>query len=856
MVAFSWLHLTDLHLGMDDKRGLWYDVQDSFFNDLRVLLETQRILGDEPLDLVLFTGDFVYSGKSAQFEQVNKVLERLRAELEQMGYDKLPKLLAVPGNHDLVRPPKSTEDNPNMVLDALLHLWDNNDCAHVQSAFWSKPESPQRRIVNEAFKNYLEWRQGDTPLPQPKIQEGILPGDFSTTITKKDEEGNEVKLGIVGLNSAFLQLVGGNREGKLALDRGQFNQACGGDGSYWAKEHNACLLLTHHPPNWLTDTAKEHLDGSIHRLAERFALHIFGHMHSSNLTRLVGSNGHFRNRLQGCSLLGLNEWEWGKESEEGESQQRSHGYSIGQLKIDESQLKNDNGTARLRIWPREAPEDKDWVMFPALNHPGIDPQGRATISVPIATKLLPPQLIEPSPNGEASEHSTDQVEDGSEDPNKFKDIDPTIDPILLPRLDALQRNLCRIPVWLAADLETLEVRPRSRKEWERSNLADKVDEHLQALDRLFELLNREDPIDDETIREVWQEYAKISHASRDLFGEYLDPIGGLSIREEAPTREIADMHDVAGEFVRVCATKYVKSTWLDFFAVPARQEAFNKAIARVVRLRFPKWTIWSLPLAAHEVGHVVIEENLADFIDEQARKWSREPDDVNEVLADFFATHMIGPAYVCAAISLRLDPSAASDNGRLTDDERAKAMLTVLKKQMKSPITLKLANNGASDDVDEPSNSGISIIDLLSGQWENMRLRATSLEEPAGREVGDLAKEASRNVRWSLRTSGRYLEVSVGGLANAETWAQAWSNELEELRDGSQELSVPKVEPGSTLRDALNAAWLCRLQRKPDEINLIASAAEELCKRIIEGRKDPPGHRSEQSDPALGPHTQ
>src|SRR5688572_15325653 len=108
MTIFNWLHLTDLHLGMNDSKGLWNDMQEAFFDDLKFLFQEQDILRGEPLDLVLFTGDLVYSGRYEQYEAVNTVLRRLWSELDSMGFAELPKLLAIPGNHDLARPEQST----------------------------------------------------------------------------------------------------------------------------------------------------------------------------------------------------------------------------------------------------------------------------------------------------------------------------------------------------------------------------------------------------------------------------------------------------------------------------------------------------------------------------------------------------------------------------------------------------------------------------------------------------------------------------------------------------------------------------------------------------------------------------
>ena len=58
----------------------------------------------------------------------------------------------------------------------------------------------------------------------------------------------------------------------------------------------------------------------------------------------------------------------------------------------------------------------------------------------------------------------------------------------------------------------------------------------------------------------------------------------------------------------------------------------------------------------------------------------------------------------------------------------------------------------------------------------------------------------------------------------------------EEIKRGESLLSLPDVLATSKLRDALNAAWLCRLYQ-PDSVVKIDGAAQELCNAILEKQK-------------------
>src|SRR4051812_400041 len=103
MRSFSWLHFTDLHQGLESQGWLWPGVRDILFADLEQL---HRRCG--PWDLVLFSGDLTQRGSAEEFTKFNATLDQLFAHLKALG--STPSLLAVPGNHDLIRPdPKRPE---------------------------------------------------------------------------------------------------------------------------------------------------------------------------------------------------------------------------------------------------------------------------------------------------------------------------------------------------------------------------------------------------------------------------------------------------------------------------------------------------------------------------------------------------------------------------------------------------------------------------------------------------------------------------------------------------------------------------------------------------------------------------
>ena len=283
MSTFSWLHLTDLHRGIGEDSWLWPGVRERFIHDLKSLYNRCG-----PWDLVLFTGDLTQKGSVEEFKKVDEILNQLWEEFDRLDFN--PRLLAVPGNHDLVRP------NARDPVVLLLRQWDKPP--DIRAEFWNNQGSPYRQIITEAFENYVEWWEKQ-PFRVEGVKSGMLPGDFSASIEK---EG--ANLGIVGLNTAFLQLTGDDYEGQLALHLCQFHEPCNGDGPAWVKGHHACLLLTHHPPSWLNSESREYLNGGIVTHGW-FAAHLCGHMHETVYQNVAAAGTQAHLTWQNRSLFGL-----------------------------------------------------------------------------------------------------------------------------------------------------------------------------------------------------------------------------------------------------------------------------------------------------------------------------------------------------------------------------------------------------------------------------------------------------------------------------------------------------------------------------------------------------------------------
>ena len=321
---FSWLHLTDFHYGLNGQDCLWPTLRPHFLDDLEKLHDCCG-----PWQTVLFTGDLVQSGALDQFEEMQReVLDRIWNKLTTLGSGDSV-LLAVPGNHDLQRPEKKS-DNP--ARDTLLRKGGFSDAA---DRFWNDPDSGYRRVVNDAFASYSSWHKGAKQGPKSGVTAGLLPGDFSYTF----EHGSR-RIGLIGLNTTFLQLDGGDYRERLVWDARQIHCVSGGAIDDWLNKHDLSLLLTHQGPDWLTSESREHGDSEV-APAGRFALHLFGHMHETSIVYVSRGGGSPVRRCQSRSVFGMEKFG------DPPSEQRSHGYVAGRIEFQGQK-------ATLRLWPRLA----------------------------------------------------------------------------------------------------------------------------------------------------------------------------------------------------------------------------------------------------------------------------------------------------------------------------------------------------------------------------------------------------------------------------------------------------------------------------------------------------------------------
>lgn len=317
--------MTDWHIGQHGEKERFPNLEELFFDDLKITLTA---VGG--VDLVFFTGDFVNRGTKEEYEELEKRLIRFWEEFSK--YGKIPKLVVVPGNHDLARP---SEYSP---VSLALKNWNTDQ--HLRTAFWNDDAKGLREEVIASFSAYTNWLS-QTKLPILASQKGPLPGDQLGTYVAAD-----LSVSFLGLNTTFLQCRKGNFEGALWLSPHQIPQPDEGTYISVLRAADISVLLTHHPETWLAPESKSHFRSDIARNGV-FDAHFCGHLHEAMSVNLSeGGSGH-RQTFQGASFFGLEQF-----GEEGGTEKRIHGYTVGTWEKRDSRIHE-------KRWPRIATKKQD-----------------------------------------------------------------------------------------------------------------------------------------------------------------------------------------------------------------------------------------------------------------------------------------------------------------------------------------------------------------------------------------------------------------------------------------------------------------------------------------------------------------
>lgn len=323
------------------------------------------------------------------------------------------------------------------------------------------------------------------------------------------------------------------------------------------------------------------------------------------------------------------------------------------------------------------------------------------------------------------------------------------------------------------------------------------------------------------IRKNWNKFSKINSECSSLFGEVLAFHVGLFMRQSEMEENIYSIAD--GLCGYLSHQSQVKKTIL---TVPGTEDTFT-GMTNLIRMRFPDFSIWSLPVVAHEFGHyleanerkniiaqlfhrIVEEENTVDQKSEQIPI-------LKEQFSDLFATYALGPAYACMCVFLEFNPYQAhqTQKDHPTYAERVYFILGILRKM----------------DEGGGTNRMKSIINELEQTWfdnQNPIIKNPDLDRRT-EMMFDFINEPK-----TMLGGVRYLP---GSQENELTkiikiiLAQKYLNQSE-IKQQVAEMTR-NIRDSITLPNVFNSAWKFRLEKKGSNPRRISQVSLAMCHQIL-----------------------
>lgn len=249
------IHLSDIHVGQEivGSQRLHADVRGELLRDVRRLREQ---LG--AADTIIVTGDTAFSGTRSEYEEAGNWLGNL---CQTAGCPE-ESVFVIPGNHDVdwTKITPAVSDLQRTVRDA------NSNIDHQISSRFHQDEMAAQMLLAK-FGNYREFanRYGSDfeSCEQPYWTYDISVLDSSV-------------IRLVGLNTALFSDRSEDL-GRIVLGQNQY---------IWSREDNVeCIVLMHHPPTWLRDSANAR-----RYLSSRAKVWLMGHEHDLRIEKVESGN--------------------------------------------------------------------------------------------------------------------------------------------------------------------------------------------------------------------------------------------------------------------------------------------------------------------------------------------------------------------------------------------------------------------------------------------------------------------------------------------------------------------------------------------------------------------------------------
>ncbi|MEP6851748.1 MAG: hypothetical protein ABJA87_03705 [bacterium] len=315
-----------------------------------------------------------------------------------------------------------------------------------------------------------------------------------------------------------------------------------------------------------------------------------------------------------------------------------------------------------------------------------------------------------------------------------------------------------------------------------------------------------DLADSSSAPDVWADVHALRHDVDALLGECLVLVHGLAEREVDVDEGVCAVADaLADELV----ARTPLGHW-DTMTVLGRSEQYARA-TRVVQVRFPAPTVWDLPVVAHELGHFVgpalslsagrrtshpLEDVWTKLGDGTEQSWSW----LQELFADAFAAHVLGPAYGFACVAVAFDPLLAlvATSTHPPADQRVQLVADVLSatgdrrsafaaeqvRQWWAALVEAADGTAGREPVGDPQFTG-ALVELLQEQlpvsqwadWQAAHAAAERLTEPAVQPDRPPTDSLATvlNGAWQARRRSSSDAMTSDIAAHALTWCLSLS---------------------------------------------------------------------------------
>ncbi len=307
----------------------------------------------------------------------------------------------------------------------------------------------------------------------------------------------------------------------------------------------------------------------------------------------------------------------------------------------------------------------------------------------------------------------------------------------------------------------------------------------------------------------------------DLRGEVLDFLGGVLVRRQGLDQGVCAVAEaLLCEFAVRTGVNWASR------AVLGRNPLFSEPTG-MIRLRFPDWDIWNLPLLAHEFGHVTAlatpafrdllarelavatqgHPDAANWTETERQAYSSERErHLHEFFADSFAVYCLGPAFVYDVGLLQFNPVAAHFP-RGDHPTHAERMIVILR------VLERMNQEEAVDAYD--AGPYAAVLARMRDWWQE----AMSAPSDEFRQTAQFLKLKATDLAGKIHDLlDRYYRL--GAQYRAEEWSRAEA-EASRLLQGDLDLTQ------RNLRELLNLGWAARVRypdRAPDLARIVGNA--------------------------------